>query len=63
MPINLQMTSTGTLDRLLSAANEFDASDLHLVPGVPRAFRVNASFQHRQGDAQIVAGLTQSMFR
>src|SRR6266404_22128 len=41
MPINLQMTSTGTLDRLLSAANEFDASDLHLVAGVPPAFRVN----------------------
>jgi len=41
MPTNLQMTNTGTLDRLLSAANEFDASDLHLVSGVPPAFRVN----------------------
>jgi twitching motility protein PilT len=41
MPINLQMASTGTLDRLLSAANEFDASDLHIVAGVPPAFRVN----------------------
>jgi twitching motility protein PilT len=29
------------LDRLLSAASEFDASDLHLVVGVPPAFRVN----------------------
>jgi twitching motility protein PilT len=29
------------LNRLLSAANEFDASDLHLVVGVPPAFRVN----------------------
>jgi twitching motility protein PilT len=41
MPINLQMPSTGTLDRLLSASNEFDASDLHIVAGVPPAFRVN----------------------
>jgi twitching motility protein PilT len=41
MSINLQMASTGTLDRLLSAANEFDASDLHLVAAVPPAFRVN----------------------
>jgi twitching motility protein PilT len=29
------------LDRLLSAVNEYDASDLHLVVGVPPAFRVN----------------------
>src|SRR6267378_3177865 len=41
MPINLQTMSTGTLERLLSAASEFDASDLHLVAGVPPAFRVN----------------------
>src|SRR5215831_6537355 len=30
-----------SLDRLLSAASDFDASDLHLVAGVPPAFRVN----------------------
>jgi twitching motility protein PilT len=33
--------ATEILDRLLSAAAEFDASDLHLVAGVPPAFRVN----------------------
>jgi twitching motility protein PilT len=33
--------STANLDRLLSAVNDFDASDLHLVAGVPPAFRVN----------------------
>jgi twitching motility protein PilT len=33
--------STENLDRLLSAAKDFDASDLHLVSGVPPAFRVN----------------------
>jgi twitching motility protein PilT len=33
--------NTPKLDRLLSAASEFDASDLHLVVGVPPAFRVN----------------------
>src|SRR5882757_6653471 len=41
MPINLQTMSTGTLERLLSAASEFDASDLHLIASVPPAFRVN----------------------
>jgi Tfp pilus assembly pilus retraction ATPase PilT len=33
--------STKNLNQLLSAAKEFDASDLHLVAGVPPAFRVN----------------------
>lgn len=33
--------STPNLDRLLSAVNDFDASDLHLVAGIPPAFRVN----------------------
>jgi twitching motility protein PilT len=33
--------STENLDRLLTAAAEFDASDLHLVAGVAPAFRVN----------------------
>jgi len=51
MPINLQMTSTGTLDRLLSAANEFDASDLHIVAGVPPAFRVNGEIIIADEDA------------
>jgi twitching motility protein PilT len=33
--------NTENLDRFLSAASEFDASDLHLVAGVPAAYRVN----------------------
>ena len=33
--------STEKLDRLLASARDFDASDLHLVAGVPAAFRVN----------------------
>jgi len=33
--------STATFERLLGAATEFEASDLHLVAGVPPAFRVN----------------------
>ncbi|HXF11041.1 MAG TPA: PilT/PilU family type 4a pilus ATPase, partial [Desulfuromonadaceae bacterium] len=33
--------STPLLDHLLTAVNDFDASDLHLVAGVPPAFRVN----------------------
>lgn len=33
--------SHSLLDRLLASANDFDASDLHLIVGVPPAFRVN----------------------
>src|ERR1044071_8280597 len=33
--------STEKLDRLLASAPGFDASDLHLVAGVPPAFRIN----------------------
>jgi len=33
--------STEKLDRLLASARDFDASDLHLVAGVPPAFRIN----------------------
>ncbi|HWW01862.1 MAG TPA: PilT/PilU family type 4a pilus ATPase [Candidatus Acidoferrum sp.] len=44
------MTSDN-LDRLLSAANEFDASDLHLVAGVPPAFRVNGEIIIADEDA------------
>ena len=35
------MTEHPLLHRLLSAVNDFDASDLHLIVGVPPAFRVN----------------------
>src|SRR3974390_3596973 len=43
--------STDNLDRLLSATNEFDASDLHLVAGVPPAFRVNGEIIIADEDA------------
>jgi twitching motility protein PilT len=43
--------SSETLDRLLSAVNEFDASDLHLVAGVPPAFRVNGEIIIADEDA------------
>ncbi|HVV72201.1 MAG TPA: PilT/PilU family type 4a pilus ATPase [Verrucomicrobiae bacterium] len=43
--------STDSLDRLLAAANEFDASDLHLVAGVPPAFRVNGEIIIADEDA------------
>ena len=39
------------LDRFLAAANEFDASDLHLVAGVPPAFRVNGEIILADEDA------------
>src|SRR5262245_30198489 len=43
--------STDSLDRLLTAANDFDASDLHLVAGVPPAFRVNGEIIIADEDA------------
>jgi twitching motility protein PilT len=45
-PMNIK-----NLDRFLSAANEFDASDLHLVAGVPPAFRVNGEIIIADEDA------------
>ena len=39
------------LNRLLSAANDFDASDLHLVVGVPPAYRVNGEIIIADEDA------------
>jgi twitching motility protein PilT len=43
--------SNENLDRFLSAANEFDASDLHLVVGVPPAYRVNGEIIIADEDA------------
>src|SRR5215471_2150981 len=43
--------SNPSLDRLLAAASHFDASDLHLVAGVPPAFRVNGEIIIADEDA------------
>ena len=43
--------ATPSLDRLLSAATDFDASDLHLIAGVPPAFRVNGEIILADNDA------------
>jgi twitching motility protein PilT len=43
--------SSANLDRLLMGANEFDASDLHLVAGVPPAYRVNGEIIIADEDA------------
>ena len=45
------MSTTEQLDRLMGAAGEFDASDLHLVAGVPPAFRVNGEIIIADEDA------------
>ena len=45
------------LDRLLAAASDFDASDLHLVAGVPPAFRVNGEIIIADEDALTEAEL------
>src|SRR5690349_17270639 len=51
VPSNLPQMSNPNLDRLLSAVNDFDASDLHLVAGVPPAFRVNGEIIIADEDA------------
>jgi len=50
--------STPSLDRLLSSVNEFDASDLHLVVGVPPAYRVNGEIIIADEDALTVEDIT-----
>src|SRR6266513_434310 len=51
--------STDNLDRLLAAAREFDGSDLHLVAGVPPAFRVNGEIIIADEDALSEAEIEQ----
>ena len=43
--------STESLDRFLAVAKDFEASDLHLVAGVPPAFRVNGEIIIADEDA------------
>jgi twitching motility protein PilT len=43
--------SSEILNRLLSAVNDYDASDLHLIAGVPPAFRVNGEIIIADEDA------------
>lgn len=45
------MIDNANLNRLLSSVNDFDASDLHLVAGVPPAFRVNGEIIIADEDA------------
>ena len=40
-----------TLDRLLAGAKEFEASDLHIIAGVPPAYRVNGEIVLADEDA------------
>jgi len=51
--------STRTLERLFAAAAEFDASDLHLVAGVPPAYRVNGEIILAEEDALAEAALAE----
>src|SRR6266550_6582979 len=50
--------STEKLNRFLSAANDYDASDLHLVTGVPPAYRVNGEIIIADADALSEADVT-----
>src|SRR5258705_13309280 len=47
----VQTMSSQNFDRLLAAVTDFDASDLHLVAGVPPAFRVNGEIIIADEDA------------
>jgi len=50
--------SASHMDRLLAAVNECDASDLHLIAGVPPAFRVNGEIILANEDVLTEADLT-----
>ncbi|HSU52704.1 MAG TPA: PilT/PilU family type 4a pilus ATPase [Candidatus Dormibacteraeota bacterium] len=47
----IEPLASPNLDRLLSVVKEFDASDLHIVAGVPPAFRVNGEIIIADEDA------------
>src|SRR5580658_836050 len=47
------------LDKFLNSANLFDASDLHLIAGVPPAFRVNGEIVLADEDALTQKELTE----
>ena len=47
-----------TLDRLLAGAKEFEASDLHIIAGVPPAYRVNGEIVLADEDALSVEEVT-----
>src|SRR5215468_2479501 len=58
------MNISEKLDRLMATASEYDASDLHLVAGVPPAFRVNGEIIIADEDAmseQQVAEISDSL--
>jgi twitching motility protein PilT len=55
----IQMIDNANLNRLLSSVNDFDASDLHLVAGVPPAFRVNGEIIIADEDALTEAEVTE----
>ncbi|HEU5071243.1 MAG TPA: PilT/PilU family type 4a pilus ATPase [Verrucomicrobiae bacterium] len=50
--------SSENLDRFLAAASDFDASDLHLVVGVPPAYRVNGEIILADEDALTETDIT-----
>ena len=54
--------STDNFDRLLVAATEFDASDLHLVAGVPPTYRVNGEIIVADEDALSEAEVAQMAY-
>jgi len=43
--------NTSRLDRLLAMAREYEASDLHIIAGVPPSFRVNGEILLAESDA------------
>jgi twitching motility protein PilT len=56
------MTPT-TFDRLLATAHEYNASDLHLIAGVPPAFRVNGEVILAEVDTMSEADVDEMAFQ
>jgi twitching motility protein PilT len=55
--------NTSPLDRLLALAHEWNASDLHIIAGVPPAFRVNGEIILAQNDALTEADADEMAFQ
>ena len=52
-----------TLDRLLALAQDYDASDLHIIAGVPPAYRVNGEIILAESDVLMESDIDEIAFR
>jgi twitching motility protein PilT len=59
----LSAMNVSTLDRLLALAHDYDASDLHIIAGVPPAFRVNGEIILAESDVLLESDADEIAYR